>query len=742
MTVKKRLMAFSVVAGLAATVALTGPANLAYAADPCEAYDESSLRTCAADSAYDTIKLTSDFTISDTASGPVVITTAKTIYGNNKTITVNIQKQAFTWDLTPTSSTNAVITFKDLTLISGSNNVSLLNFYGNPNKIPNSTVVNLSNVKFDMTANDTAWAVMVVQGVSQLNFQNGCQISTKPNAAIINYDINKKADADKNVLTVDFSGLTQVNGPQMVMYADNETLSKIQVDPTTIGDQLSNVDAFFVQKNPTDNTEIQNVWATATEAMLDDTLGAMSQGSAENPVGGTSSYCTLTYTIQAPKGSTVALDKVASQIFKCGTEPTIPKDARPVDSTGKMIFTGWTIDEAGTWGLNQPGDVIEDPTVIRNNIQLFGQWGAPTGQINLQTYGYPQVSADGSQITFRYVLHNAGNVPITSVNLTVPGVDGSQVSCEATSLYPFAASVICSVKYSVQAQDRCKVVAITGTAQGTALDSTIKSSPVAQAFDLNLPYLGCDASSGNTGSTGNPGGSGNPGGQSNTGTTSTTGSQVTVDKTASSVTGGAARVADGDDAYTVNVDLGRTGMASSLTIAPQDGISLDSVTDLGGGNYELSITADTPGIYQVNVLVNGTSLGKPVTINFIGASVSTDTIAIAGTLTLTGAGFLPGEQVTVTVHSTPVQVGQFKADKTGTVTAAFTIPKGFALGDHTATFAGDKSGTVSAPFTVTFLASTGGHVAPVYPGAWSGLLVMVGLSLGVLIWRRNRLLAS
>jgi len=61
--------------------------------------------------------------------------------------------------------------------------------------------------------------------------------------------------------------------------------------------------------------------------------------------------------------------------------------------------------------------------------------------------------------------------------------------------------------------------------------------------------------------------------------------------------------------------------------------------------------------------------------------------------------FKPGEQVTVTVYSTPQRVGVLTADATGAVSGSFTVPSTLEPGRHTLELAA-ATGTQSAGFVV------------------------------------------
>ena len=61
-------------------------------------------------------------------------------------------------------------------------------------------------------------------------------------------------------------------------------------------------------------------------------------------------------------------------------------------------------------------------------------------------------------------------------------------------------------------------------------------------------------------------------------------------------------------------------------------------------------------------------------------------------VTLSYSGFQPGEQVTLVMRSTPVELGTFTADAAGVVTATVTLPASAEAGSHTLTFSGPVTG--------------------------------------------------
>ncbi|MFC4223783.1 Ig-like domain-containing protein [Lysinibacter cavernae] len=74
----------------------------------------------------------------------------------------------------------------------------------------------------------------------------------------------------------------------------------------------------------------------------------------------------------------------------------------------------------------------------------------------------------------------------------------------------------------------------------------------------------------------------------------------------------------------------------------------------------------------------------------------------------TGTGFQPGEAVSATLRSTPVDLGTRVADANGTVSFTFALPGSIELGAHSVTLVGPRSGSISTSFSVV-AAETGGN---------------------------------
>ena len=141
--------------------------------------------------------------------------------------------------------------------------------------------------------------------------------------------------------------------------------------------------------------------------------------------------------------------------------------------------------------------------------------------------------------------------------------------------------------------------------------------------------------------------------------------QVTAETTL-----GAARLADGQDSYTVVItvvdeqDRPMSGLASRLSVVTPAGVSTGSITDNGDGTYSFPVSSGTPGNFEVQVLLDGVRIESAVPVNFIAAKVESQTRVVGDQQSAEGLGFLPGEQVTVVVYSEPLALGVFTAVET------------------------------------------------------------------------------
>jgi len=125
--------------------------------------------------------------------------------------------------------------------------------------------------------------------------------------------------------------------------------------------------------------------------------------------------------------------------------------------------------------------------------------------------------------------------------------------------------------------------------------------------------------------------------------------------------------------------------------------------------------------------------------------LSTDTVVQGGSLELIARGFGAGEQVTIDLHSDPIQLATATADGSGSFRLQVTVPVTVGPGDHTIVVTGVDSGlSAEAALTVTAAAAGGDGGLPgtggIVPVALVVLLLALLIAGGVLVIRRRRML--
>jgi uncharacterized repeat protein (TIGR02543 family) len=213
---------------------------------------------------------------------------------------------------------------------------------------------------------------------------------------------------------------------------------------------------------------------------------------------------------------------------------------------------------------------------------------------------------------------------------------------------------------------------------------------------------------------------------------------VAVEQGSATTTGGVARLAGGTDACTVVTTLvdgaghPRPGLAGSLTVSVPSSVVVGDIAETAAGVYEFTVASPEPGRFGVSVLLDGLAVADPVDVNFIAAVIDQPVRTVGETQTATGLGFLPGEQVTVSVHSEPLVLGVKTAGVDGSVPVSFAVPLDFTAGKHTVVFVGESSGTVTVEFEVAAGPSVpGGGAVAATPGTGTG--AVAGLVVAVLI---------
>jgi len=170
----------------------------------------------------------------------------------------------------------------------------------------------------------------------------------------------------------------------------------------------------------------------------------------------------------------------------------------------------------------------------------------------------------------------------------------------------------------------------------------------------------------------------------------------------------------------------------------------------GAWTITLTVPAATPaGDYTVasfcDVYTSGfdypdvplTIKAAPVTPK---ASANTSTVSAGGTVDITGSGFVPGESVTVVLHSTPVQLAVLTANVSGAVSGTVTIPSTTAAGAHQLVLTGVTSGrSATIALAVTDPAALANTGTPDRTTLWIALSLIAGGGVAVAGARRRQL---
>jgi len=238
---------------------------------------------------------------------------------------------------------------------------------------------------------------------------------------------------------------------------------------------------------------------------------------------------------------------------------------------------------------------------------------------------------------------------------------------------------------------------------------------------------------------------------------------------------------DGHPAGGVPNVVGFTAMdvdSLTLTATPVSGVRVDFTIDSGSGTLVQSwcqtdetgtcavpVVSPAAGTVVVRAFVDGQEVtgvpgvgtyASPVTLTFANpAPLSSPQIAVdtssfaAGTLIVSGAGWIPGESVHIVITSNIYDLGAVTANPDGTIPdVTFSVPADFEAGSHTITAVGSQSGSAMSTFVVPGSAPQGsvpqngtsirtGGTAAVMPDlAWL-LIAVIGVSAGLFLVRRR-----
>lgn len=124
--------------------------------------------------------------------------------------------------------------------------------------------------------------------------------------------------------------------------------------------------------------------------------------------------------------------------------------------------------------------------------------------------------------------------------------------------------------------------------------------------------------------------------------------------------------------------------------------------------------------------------------DWVRVDLRTGQVRVGGVLRATLTGLEPGQRVTATVYSTPVEIGTFTADADGEIAIAWTVPSSLPVGEHRLVLTSDGLDPVEVELEV--LAATSEALAATGATLASALLValaLLGAGAGVLHLRRR-----
>ncbi len=185
-------------------------------------------------------------------------------------------------------------------------------------------------------------------------------------------------------------------------------------------------------------------------------------------------------------------------------------------------------------------------------------------------------------------------------------------------------------------------------------------------------------------------------------------------------TGLAAAALQGEN---VDVSAARTWLRSQQQPAGAAGAGairyddkLTPTTTSGASPSVLATAQGLTGLVDGGSLATVSALGASAAVPLFAphASVAAATVHAGTRQTASGSGFVAGEQVVVSVHSTPATVGRATANAAGAVTVAYTLPATLTAGRHSVVLTGQTSGlAASRSITVPATGSTtsGGSTA-------------------------------
>jgi hypothetical protein len=166
---------------------------------------------------------------------------------------------------------------------------------------------------------------------------------------------------------------------------------------------------------------------------------------------------------------------------------------------------------------------------------------------------------------------------------------------------------------------------------------------------------------------------------------------------------------------TIGVEYSYGDTGGGVTFADSYGVLLEQGD--GASTCSDGVTA-SPIWQELTNTPQASGAGLPQITPTSGAST---TVGAGVTVNVQSSGWAPGTEVTVTVHSTPVQLTVFPADDAGTSSVNVTIPANLPAGNHTLVETGTgpdgQPRTVTIPFVVPVIHITAASLPAAHVGA-------------------------
>lgn len=143
----------------------------------------------------------------------------------------------------------------------------------------------------------------------------------------------------------------------------------------------------------------------------------------------------------------------------------------------------------------------------------------------------------------------------------------------------------------------------------------------------------------------------------------------------------------------------------------EDGISVVANAD---GSFDASIVVPSPGqrVLQATGKTSGSRSTRTVAVDAAPAErsvrVSASTVRAGEQIDVSGAAFAPNLQVSVSLHSQPVNLGSSTTNDEGAFRVTVRIPVTTEPGDHSIVVEGDDGSLVAVPLTVVATPAPGG----------------------------------